>query len=145
MDYDEDSVSTISILTTCRGRERPGYQMWLAGEGFEKEEKEIEKTERILVRGGIFTRSTISRDSVKLSRRVKEKQKHKTYDTEECYVAKTTVLQLKTEQMRLFEERRDRNRSESRPRRGERGRERENGRQNDRERTGNIYRKEDVN
>lgn len=40
-----------------------------------------------------------------MSRRVEEKQKHRTYDTEECYVAQTTVLQFKTEQMRLFEER----------------------------------------
>lgn len=42
----EEHVSTISILTTCRGRERPGDQIWLAGEGFEKEEKAFEKRER---------------------------------------------------------------------------------------------------
>lgn len=56
-----NGAHVISILTTCRGRERPGDQMWLAGEGFEREEKEL-KRERILVRGGIFTTSVFSRD-----------------------------------------------------------------------------------
>lgn len=36
-------LSPISILTTCRGRERPEDQMWLAGEGFEREEKELKR------------------------------------------------------------------------------------------------------
>lgn len=52
-DVNEDSISTIITLTTFRGRGRPGGQNWLAGEGFERKEKEIEKRERILVEGGI--------------------------------------------------------------------------------------------
>lgn len=131
-DVNEESVSTIIILTTCRGRERPGGQIWLAGEGFERKEREIEKRERILVRGGIFMKSTISRDWVGLSRNVEEQQsagptplRHSS-----CWLGQATVLQFKTEQTRPVKERRDRNRSESRPwRRGEdrgKGREREN-------------------
>ena len=41
-DVSEGSVNTIFILTTCRGRQGPGGQIWLAGGGFEREEKEIE-------------------------------------------------------------------------------------------------------
>lgn len=51
---------------------------------------------------------------------MKEKQKQRTYDTEGCYFAHNTMFQFKTDQMRLFEDRRDRNRSESRPCRAER-------------------------
>ena len=32
----EDSVSAINILTTCRGGGGPGGQIWLAGDGLEK-------------------------------------------------------------------------------------------------------------
>lgn len=63
------------------------------------------------------------------SKSIEEKQKQRTYDTEGCYVAHNTVFQFQTEQMRLFEDRRDRNRSESRPCRANRERENEMGRQ----------------
>lgn len=82
---------------------------------------------------------------VELSGRVGGKRKHRAHDSEECYAGQTTVLQFKTEQMRLAEERRDRNRSESRPRRGERKAESEKTVDGEkRERTRNINRR-DVN
>lgn len=56
----EMSVSTVRILTTCRGRVRPGDQIWLAEDGFEKEGKRLRK-ERILIREGLLSKTTISR------------------------------------------------------------------------------------
>lgn len=43
----------------------PGRQIGLAGERFERNEKEIENRERILVRGWIFINSTIGRHLVR--------------------------------------------------------------------------------
>lgn len=56
-------VRTINILTTCRGRERPGYQLWLAGEGFEREQNqwEKEKEEGYLLEEGHSLKSVVER------------------------------------------------------------------------------------
>lgn len=45
----EMSVSTVRILTTCRGRERPGDQIWLAEDGFEKEGKRLRKLSKTTI------------------------------------------------------------------------------------------------
>lgn len=116
-----DNVSTVGLLTTCRGRQRPGDQIRLVSRGRvlkrrngklerEKGYKLEEGHTQVLLAG---TRSTWAGGGTRKSK------KPGTYDASECCVARATVFQFKTEQMRLFEERRDGNRSESRPRRGE--------------------------
>lgn len=78
--------------------------------GFDREENEIEKRDkRILVRGGMFTKSTIGGGRVEWSRRAEWKVRCTTYDTD--HVSQTTEL--------LLIEERHKSRSESRLQRRE--------------------------
>lgn len=108
------AFAVVCLLTTCRNRATGSVMV------------SREKREKILVLRGILTKITVSRDRQEEKYCGKGNSKGPMLPMVLCCPDHSAPV-FRTEQMRLFEERRDRNRSESRPE-GEKEIQRKNGR-----------------